>query len=275
MNRLIVGGNMQSISILKKFYMEKGAHELENGYEGQSKNTFSEEELFYLSKYKKLFTISGGNVLDFSKVSSTDYYDGTGFFNTIRVIAKGYELNIKDVMESLRLLGINQENNYIIFDTDEYLAKFSNSKVNSSTVIVDNKLVATIFYYESLFGKELEVIPTIIEYNIDNIEEINNSVELKSEFKAMLASEMENYLSDDSTLENSYLLIERFLLEIEMHIRASRFLLAYRSLLRASQEADAIKVKTGVNSEKYIDYMNRINELYKEIREELFRRNHE
>ena len=84
-------------------------------------------------------------------------------------------------------------------------------------------------------------------------------------YENSLRAEYENYMEDDGTLENLYLIIERYFLDIQMHKEKYRYILAYNTLLKAIIQNEYIRIKTGTFSDKYKDNIESINLHYREI----------
>ena len=191
--------------------------------------------------------------------------NGKYFSQKLKIYAKEADLNVKDLIASLADLGLDDEKYYISYETREYQARFSNSMIVSTILIINCKEVASLNYSKAIKGEQTLDIRQIAEYNIDAIREILGQTDEEKHYENSLRDEYENYMEDDGTLENLYLIIERYFLDIDMHKENSRYILAYNTLLKAIIQNEYIRIKTGTFSDKYKDNIESINLHYKKI----------
>ena len=125
--------------------------------------------------------------------------------------------------------------------------------------------MASLNYSKAIKGEQTLDIRQIAEYNIDAIREILGQTDEEKHYENSLRAEYENYMEDDGTLENLYLIIERYFLDIQMHKEKYRYILAYNTLLKAIIQNEYIRIKTGTFSDKYKDNIESINLHYREI----------
>lgn len=222
----------------------------------------SAEEIFEYAFGDSHVIATEGTYADLYNNSNTN---GKYFSHKLKIYAKEGDLNVKDLIASLAKLGLDDEKYYISYETKEYQARFSNSLIVSTILIVNCKEVATINYSKAIKGEQTLNINQIAEYNIDAIREILGQTDEEKHYENSLHAEYENYMEDDGTLENLYLIIERYFLDIQMHKEKARYILAYNTLLKAIIQNEYIRIKTGTFSDKYKENIESINANYKDI----------
>ena len=253
------------ISKLIEYYSKDKKCDVITVPEIMPRDILSAEEIFSYVFGDADIVITEGVYADLKKTSGMDI--SSGFFSRkLKVNAKNTDLNVKHIIESLEQIGITDENYFIKYDTEEYQARFSNSKIISTIVYVNCVELARINYSKAISGDQTIDVKNIIEYDISNlcdvILKINQAPNCYSE---RLKDEFENYIDDEETLENLYLFIDRYFLDIQMHKEKGRYIMAYNTLLEAIIQNEYIRIKTGTYSDKYKANIETINEYYHDI----------
>ena len=263
MNCLKIGGIMNNIiSQIVDYYKKYGQIKYISVPEIIPSDILSAEEIFEYAFGDSHVIATEGTYADLFNNASTN---GKYFSQKLKIYAKEGDLNVKDLIASLGELGLDDEKYYISYETREYQARFSNSMIVSTILIINCKEVASLNYSKAIKGEQTLDIRQIAEYNIDAIREILGQTDEEKHYENSLRDEYENYMEDDGTLENLYLIIERYFLDIQMHKEKSRYILAYNTLLKAIIQNEYIRIKTGTFSDKYKDNIESINLHYREI----------
>ena len=254
------------ISKITEFYQTYGPIKNINVSEIIPSDILSAEEIFEYSFGASKVIATDGRFADLYNTSNAS---GQYFSHKLKIYVKDAELNVKDLTASLSHLGLTDDKHFVTYETKEYQAKFSNSFIASTIVMVNCKEVACINYSKAIKGEQTLDIRQIVEYNIDSIKEILNEDQGEKYFESSIRAEYENYIEDEGTLENLYLIIERYFLDIQMHREKGRYILAYNTLLKAIVQNEYIRIKTGTFSDKYKENIELINTYYREIIESL------
>lgn len=252
------------ISKIIEYYKNIASVEVITTHDLMPRDILSSEEIFSFYLGNSDIIITDGVFVDL-KNSNIDIKDGF-FSRKLKVNSKKYDLNVKNVIESLDAFGINSENYFIEYETDEYHAKFSNTKITATIININCKEIARVNYSNAISGEQTVDVRNIVEYDLENLFEIiNGKNDIVNIYDQKLKEEFENYIEDAGTLENLYLIIERYFLDIEMHKENGRYILAYNTLLEAIIQNEYIRIKTGTFSDKYKTNIEIINENYSDI----------
>lgn len=253
------------ISKIIEYYKNMAKVETISTHDLMPRDILSSEEIFSFYLGDADIIITDGVFVDLKKTSNIDIKEGF-FSRKLKVNSKKFDLNVKNVMESLDALGINSEDYFIDYETDEYHAKFSNTKITATIININCKEIARVNYSNAISGEQTVDVRNIVEYDLENLFEIiNGTTDFINIYDDKLKEEFEDYIEDAGTLENLYLFIERYFLDIEMHKENGRYILAYNTLLEAIIQNEYIRIKTGTYSDRYKENIDIINENYSDI----------
>lgn len=247
------------------YYKQMADTVLITNHEILPRDILSPEEIFEFYLGEADIFITEGKFFDLNKISNIDVKDGF-FSHKLKVNAKNFKLNLKNVMESLEQFGINDTDYFIEYKTSEYNIKFSNSKIVATIVYINCKEIARISYSSAISGEQTVDIRNFVEYDLENLLElVDEGAKVQKIFHERLGEEFENYIEDAEVLENLYLIIDRYFLDIQMHQENERYILAYNTLLDAIIRNEYIRIKTGAFSDKYKSNIETISGYYRDI----------
>ena len=155
------------------------------------------------------------------------------------------------------------------YNSGDYHEPSLGATVSYSNIYANGFLIVKCKYFQTINDEHLESIPLVIEYNLNNLSYVFDDEE-NNEFSVeqVRDSEFSSYIFEEIEFENENILFTSHISESETHLREKRYILAYISLIKSCKDVEIIKGKTGIFSEKYIDNMKRIREIYFEIKNE-------
>ncbi len=261
---------MKLVDELNNYYRKFGLKKIREDYIELNEDVLSYSELFFHLDNPN--SISGANVRVLNVGDMSFSIQGTkrSVSSIYRVIdQRKHTVNFKDVFLSLKHIFGNMDDYLFTYNSGDYHEPSLGATVSYSNIYANGFLIVKCKYFQTINDEHLESIPLVIEYNLNNLSYVFGDEET-NEFSVeqVRDSEFSSYIFEEIEFENENILFTSYISESETHLREKRYILAYISLIKSCKDVEIIKGKTGIFSEKYIDNMKRIREIYFEIKNE-------
>lgn len=261
---------MKLVDELNNYYRKFGLKKIREDYIELNEDVLSYSELFFHLDNPN--SISGANVRVLNVGDMSFSIQGTkrSVSSIYRVVdQRKHTVNFKDVFLSLKHIFGNMDDYLFTYNSGDYHEPSLGATVSYSNIYANGFLIVKCKYFQTINDEHLESIPLVIEYNLNNLSYIFGDEE-NNEFSVeqVRDSEFSSYIFEEIEFENENILFTSHISESETHLREKRYILAYISLIKSCKDVEIIKGKTGIFSEKYIDNMKRIREIYFEIKNE-------
>lgn len=261
---------MKLVDELNNYYRKFGLKKIREDYIELNEDVLSYSELFFHLDNPN--SISGANVRVLNVGDMSFSIQGTkrSVSSIYRVIdQRKHTVNFKDVFLSLKHIFGNMDDYLFTYNSGDYHEPSLGATVSYSNIYANGFLIVKCKYFQTINDEHLESIPLVIEYNLNNLSYVFGDEE-NNEFSVeqVRDSEFSSYIFEEIEFENENILFTSHISESEIHLREKRYILAYISLIKSCKDVEIIKGKTGIFSEKYIDNMKRIREIYFEIKNE-------
>ncbi len=261
---------MKLVDELNNYYRKFGLKKIREDYIELNEDVLSYSELFFHLDNPN--SISGANVRVLNVGDMSFSIQGTkrSVSSIYRVIdQRKHTVNFKDVFLSLKHIFGNMDDYLFTYNSGDYHEPSLGATVSYSNIYANGFLIVKCKYFQTINDEHLESIPLVIEYNLNNLSYVFGDEET-NEFSVeqVRDSEFSSYIFEEIEFENENILFTSHISESETHLREKRYILAYISLIKSCKDVEIIKGKTGIFSEKYIDNMKRIREIYFEIKNE-------
>lgn len=261
---------MKLVDELNNYYRKFGLKNIREDYIELNEDVLSYSELFFHSDNPN--SISGANVRVLNVGDMSFSIQGTkrSVSSIYRVVdQRKHTVNFKDVFLSLKHIFGNMDDYLFTYNSGDYHEPSLGATVSYSNIYANGFLIVKCKYFQTINDEHLESIPLVIEYNLNNLSYVFGDEE-NNEFSVeqVRDSEFSSYIFEEIEFENENILFTSHISESETHLREKRYILAYISLIKSCKDVEIIKGKTGIFSEKYIDNMKRIREIYFEIKNE-------
>lgn len=261
---------MKLVDELNNYYRKFGLKNIREDYIELNEDVLSYSELFFHLDNPN--SISGANVRVLNVGDMSFSIQGTkrSVSSIYRVVdQRKHTVNFKDVFLSLKHIFGNMDDYLFTYNSGDYHEPSLGATVSYSNIYANGFLIVKCKYFQTINDEHLESIPLVIEYNLNNLSYIFGDEE-NNEFSVeqVRDSEFSSYIFEEIEFENENILFTSHISESETHLREKRYILAYISLIKSCKDVEIIKGKTGIFSEKYIDNMKRIREIYFEIKNE-------
>lgn len=261
---------MKLVDELNNYYRKFGLKKIREDYIELNEDVLSYSELFFHLDNPN--SISGANVRVLNVGDMSFSIQGTkrSVSSIYRVVdQRKHTVNFKDVFLSLKHIFGNMDDYLFTYNSGDYHEPSLGATVSYSNIYANGFLIVKCKYFQTINDEHLESIPLVIEYNLNNLsyvfgDEGNNEFSVEQ----VRDSEFSSYIFEEIEFENENILFTSHISESETHLREKRYILAYISLIKSCKDVEIIKGKTGIFSEKYIDNMKRIREIYFEIKNE-------
>lgn len=261
---------MKLVDELNNYYRKFGLKKIREDYIELNEDVLSYSELFFHLDNPN--SISGANVRVLNVGDMSFSIQGTkrSVSSIYRVVdQRKHTVNFKDVFLSLKHIFGNMDDYLFTYNSGDYHEPSLGATVSYSNIYANGFLIVKCKYFQTINDEHLESIPLVIEYNLNNLyyvfgDEENNEFSVEQ----VRDSEFSSYIFEEIEFENENILFTSHISESETHLREKRYILAYISLIKSCKDVEIIKGKTGIFSEKYIDNMKRIREIYFEIKNE-------
>lgn len=261
---------MKLVDELNNYYRKLGLKKIREDYIELNEDVLSYSELFFHLDNPN--SISGANVRVLNVGDMSFSIQGTkrSVSSIYRVVdQRKHTVNFKDVFLSLKHIFGNMDDYLFTYNSGDYHEPSLGATVSYSNIYANGFLIVKCKYFQTINDEHLESIPLVIEYNLNNLSYVFGDEE-NNEFSVeqVRDSEFSSYIFEEIEFENENILFTSHISESETHLREKRYILAYISLIKSCKDVEIIKGKTGIFSEKYIDNMKRIREIYFEIKNE-------
>lgn len=261
---------MKLVDELNNYYRKFGLKKIREDYIELNEDVLSYSELFFHLDNPN--SISGANVRVLNVGDMSFSIQGTkrSVSSIYRVVdQRKHTVNFKDVFLSLKHIFGNMDDYLFTYNSGDYHEPSLGATVSYSNIYANGFLIVKCKYFQTINDEHLESIPLVIEYNLNNLSYVFGDEE-NNEFSVeqVRDSEFSSYIFEEIEFENENILFTSHISESETHLREKRYILAYISLIKSCKDVEIIKGKTGIFSEKYIDKMKRIREIYFEIKNE-------
>ncbi|PVY94066.1 glycyl-tRNA synthetase alpha subunit [Ezakiella coagulans] len=261
---------MKLVDELNNYYRKFGLKKIREDYIELNEDVLSYSELFFHLDNPN--SISGANVRVLNVGDMSFSIQGTkrSVSSIYRVVdQRKHTVNFKDVFLSLKHIFGNMDDYLFTYNSGDYHEPSLGATVSYSNIYANGFLIVKCKYFQTINDEHLESIPLVIEYNLNNLSYVFGDEET-NEFSVeqVRDSEFSSYIFEEIEFENENILFTSHISESEIHLREKRYILAYISLIKSCKDVEIIKGKTGIFSEKYIDNMKRIREIYFEIKNE-------
>ena len=261
---------MKLVDELNNYYRKFGLKKIREDYIELNEDVLSYSELFFHLDNPN--SISGANVRVLNVGDMSFSIQGTkrSVSSIYRVVdQRKHTVNFKDVFLSLKHILGNMDDYLFTYNSGDYHEPSLGATVSYSNIYANGFLIVKCKYFQTINDEHLESIPLVIEYNLNNLSYVFGDEET-NEFSVeqVRDSEFSSYIFEEIEFENENILFTSHISESEIHLREKRYILAYISLIKSCKDVEIIKGKTGIFSEKYIDNMKRIREIYFEIKNE-------
>ena len=261
---------MKLVDELNNYYRKFGLKKIREDYIELNEDVLSYSELFFHLDNPN--SISGANVRVLNVGDMSFSIQGTkrSVSSIYRVVdQRKHTVNFKDVFLSLKHIFGNMDDYLFTYNSGDYHEPSLGATVSYSNIYANGFLIVKCKYFQTINDEHLESIPLVIEYNLNNLSYVFGDEE-NNEFSVeqVRDSEFSSYIFEEIEFENDNILFTSHISESETHLREKRYILAYISLIKSCKDVEIIKGKTGIFSEKYIDNMKRIREIYFEIKNE-------
>ena len=261
---------MKLVDELNNYYRKFGLKKIREDYIELNEDVLSYSELFFHLDNPN--SISGANVRVLNVGDMSFSIQGTkrSVSSIYRVVdQRKHTVNFKDVFLSLKHIFGNMDDYLFTYNSGDYHEPSLGATVSYSNIYANGFLIVKCKYFQTINDEHLESIPLVIEYNLNNLSYVFGDEET-NEFSVeqVRDSEFSSYIFEEIESENENILFTSHISESETHLREKRYILAYISLIKSCKDVEIIKGKTGIFSEKYIDNMKRIREIYFEIKNE-------
>lgn len=261
---------MKLVDELNNYYRKFGLKKIIEDYIELNEDVLSYSELFFHLDNPN--SISGANVRVLNVGDMSFSIQGTkrSVSSIYRVVdQRKHTVNFKDVFLSLKHIFGNMDDYLFTYNSGDYHEPSLGATVSYSNIYANGFLIVKCKYFQTINDEHLESIPLVIEYNLNNLSYVFGDEE-NNEFSVeqVRDSEFSSYIFEEIEFENENILFTSHISESETHLREKRYILAYISLIKSCKDVEIIKGKTGIFSEKYIDNMKRIREIYFEIKNE-------
>lgn len=261
---------MKLVDELNNYYRKFGLKKIREDYIELNEDVLSYSELFFHLDNPN--SISGANVRILNVGDMSFSIQGTkrSVGSIYRVVdQRKHTVNFKDVFLSLKHIFGNMDDYLFTYNSGDYHEPSLGATVSYSNIYANGFLIVKCKYFQTINDEHLESIPLVIEYNLNNLSYVFGDEE-NNEFSVeqVRDSEFSSYIFEEIEFENENILFTSHISESETHLREKRYILAYISLIKSCKDVEIIKGKTGIFSEKYIDNMKRIREIYFEIKNE-------
>lgn len=261
---------MKLVDELNNYYRKFGLKKIREDYIELNEDVLSYSELFFHLDNPN--SISGANVRVLNVGDMSFSIQGTkrSVSSIYRVVDhRKHTVNFKDVFLSLKHIFGNMDDYLFTYNSGDYHEPSLGATVSYSNIYANGFLIVKCKYFQTINDEHLESIPLVIEYNLNNLSYVFGDEE-NNEFSVeqVRDSEFSSYIFEEIEFENENILFTSHISESETHLREKRYILAYISLIKSCKDVEIIKGKTGIFSEKYIDNMKRIREIYFEIKNE-------
>lgn len=261
---------MKLVDELNNYYRKFGLKKIREDYIELNEDVLSYSELFFHLDNPN--SISGANVRVLNVGDMSFSIQGTkrSVSSIYRVVdQRKHTVNFKDVFLSLKHIFGNMDDYLFTYNSGDYHEPSLGATVSYSNIYANGFLIVKCKYFQTINDEHLESIPLVIEYNLNNLSYVFGDKE-NNEFSVeqVRDSEFSSYIFEEIEFENENILFTSHISESETHLREKRYILAYISLIKSCKDVEIIKGKTGIFSEKYIDNMKRIREIYFEIKNE-------
>ena len=261
---------MKLVDELNNYYRKFGLKNIREDYIELNEDVLSYSELFFHLDNPN--SISGANVRVLNVGDMSFSIQGTkrSVSSIYRVVEqRKHTVNFKDVFLSLKHIFGNMDDYLFTYNSGDYHEPSLGATVSYSNIYANGFLIVKCKYFQTINDEHLESIPLVIEYNLNNLSYVFGDEE-NNEFSVeqVRDSEFSSYIFEEIEFENENILFTSHISESETHLREKRYILAYISLIKSCKDVEIIKGKTGIFSEKYIDNMKRIREIYFEIKNE-------
>ncbi len=261
---------MKLVDELNNYYRKFGLKNIREDYIELNEDVLSYSELFFHLDNPN--SISGANVRVLNVGDMSFSIQGTkrSVSSIYRVVdQRKHTVNFKDVFLSLKHIFGNMDDYLFTYNSGDYHEPSLGATVSYSNIYANGFLIVKCKYFQTINDEHLESIPLVIEYNLNNLSYVFGDEE-NNEFSVeqVRDSEFSSYIFEEIEFENENILFTSHISESETHLREKRYILAYISLIKSCKDVEIIKGKTGIFSEKYIDNMKRIREIYFEIKNE-------
>ena len=261
---------MKLVDELNNYYRKFGLKKIREDYIELNEDVLSYSELFFHLDNPN--SISGANVRVLNVGDMSFSIQGTkrSVSSIYRVVdQRQHTVNFKDVFLSLKHIFGNMDDYLFTYNSGDYHEPSLGATVSYSNIYANGFLIVKSKYFQTINDEHLESIPLVIEYNLNNLSYVFGDEET-NEFSVeqVRDSEFSSYIFEEIEFENENILFTSHISESEIHLREKRYILAYISLIKSCKDVEIIKGKTGIFSEKYIDNMKRIREIYFEIKNE-------
>lgn len=261
---------MKLVDELNNYYRKFGLKKIREDYIELNEDVLSYSELFFHLDNPN--SISGANVRVLNVGDMSFSIQGTkrSVSSIYRVVdQRKHTVNFKDVFLSLKHIFGNMDDYLFTYNSGDYHEPSLGATVSYSNIYANGFLIVKCKYFQTINDEHLESIPLVIEYNLNNLSYVFGDEE-NNEFSVeqVRDSEFSSYIFEEIEFENENILFTSHISESETHLREKRYILAYISLIKSCKDVEIIKGKTGIFSEKYIDNMKGIREIYFEIKNE-------
>ena len=261
---------MKLVDELNNYYRKFGLKKIREDYIELNEDVLSYSELFFHLDNPN--SISGANVRVLNVGDMSFSIQGTkrSVSSIYRVVdQRKHTVNFKDVFLSLKHIFGNMDDYLFTYNSGDYHEPSLGATISYSNIYANGFLIVKCKYFQTINDEHLESIPLVIEYNLNNLSYVFGDEE-NNEFSVeqVRDSEFSSYIFEEIEFENENILFTSHISESETHLREKRYILAYISLIKSCKDVEIIKGKTGIFSEKYIDNMKRIREIYFEIKNE-------
>ena len=261
---------MKLVDELNNYYRKFGLKKIREDYIELNEDVLSYSELFFHLDNPN--SISGANVRVLNVGDMSFSIQGTkrSVSSIYRVVdQRQHTVNFKDVFLSLKHIFGNMDDYLFTYNSGDYHEPSLGATVSYSNIYANGFLIVKCKYFQTINDEHLESIPLVIEYNLNNLSYVFGDEET-NEFSVeqVRDSEFSSYIFEEIEFENENILFTSHISESEIHLREKRYILAYISLIKSCKDVEIIKGKTGIFSEKYIDNMKRIREIYFELKNE-------
>lgn len=261
---------MKLVDELNNYYRKFGLKKIREDYIELNEDVLSYSELFFHLDNPN--SISGANVRVLNVGDMSFSIQGTkrSVSSIYRVVdQRKHTVNFKDVFLSLKHIFGNMDDYLFTYNSGDYHEPSLGATVSYSNIYANGFLIVKCKYFQTINDEHLESIPLVIEYNLNNLSYVFGDEEnYEFSVEQVRDSEFSSYIFEEIEFENENILFTSHISESETHLREKRYILAYISLIKSCKDVEIIKGKTGIFSEKYIDNMKRIREIYFEIKNE-------
>ena len=247
---------MKLVDELNNYYRKFGLKKIREDYIELNEDVLSYSELFFHLDNPN--SISGANVRVLNVGDMSFSIQGTkrSVSSIYRVVdQRKHTVNFKDVFLSLKHIFGNMDDYLFTYNSGDYHEPSLGATVSYSNIYANGFLIVKCKYFQTINDEHLESIPLVIEYNLNNLSYVFGDEE-NNEFSVeqVRDSEFSSYIFEEIEFENDNILFTSHISESETHLREKRYILAYISLIKSCKDVEIIKGKTGIFSEKYIDF---------------------